>query len=134
MEHEKSHHEVSQVKIISLWKWSLVILHFDIPHKNFLFSKDVLSLPVPASFPQRMSWLSIINLVSLSKHFLEMRTSNKHFYSGRHSRKSSRLLRGDAEETLRATRVMLFSQKTLGELFLRNSEYSARHFNYYLAI
>lgn len=63
-----------------------------------------------------------------------MRTSNKHFYSGRHSRKSSRLLRGDAEETLRATRVMLFSQKTLGELFLRNSEYSARHFNYYLAI
>lgn len=113
MEHERSHGEVPRVKTIPFWQWSLVMHNFDIPHKNLLFSKNVLSFPVPASFPQRISWLSIIILVSLSIHFLEMSTSNKHLYSGKHSRKSSRRLRGDADKTYRAIRVMLFPPRKL---------------------
>lgn len=109
VEHERGNGEIPWVKTIPFWKWSLVILNFDIPHKNLLFSKDVLPFTLPASFPQRISWLSIIILVSLSKHYLETSTSNKYPYSGKHSRKSSRWLRGDAEETLRAVRIMLFS-------------------------
>lgn len=115
MEHEKCHSEVPRVKNIPFWKWSLVMLNFDIPHKNLLFSKDVLSFPVPTLFHQRISWKSII-MLSLSKHFLEMSTCNKHLCSGKHSRKSSRWL-SDAEETLRAVRVMLFHPRKLWESY-----------------
>lgn len=113
MENEKGHSEVPRVKNVLFWKWSFVMLNFYIPHKNLLFSKDVLSFPGPALFPQRTSWKSII-ILSLSKHFLEMSTCNKHLCSGKHSRKSSRWLR-DAEETLRAIRAMLFPPRKLWE-------------------
>lgn len=52
MEHEKSNGKVSRVKTIPFWKGSLVMLSFDIPLKNVLFSKDVLSVPTNPISPK----------------------------------------------------------------------------------
>lgn len=117
MEHEKIMGEYPGWRPSPSGRDLLLYLVLTFLEKMF-YSARMFCLFPPTPFPQRISWLSIIILVSLTKHFLEMSTSNKHLYSCKHCRKSSRWVRGDAEETLRTIRVKLLSARKFWRVIL----------------